>query len=148
MVEFSIRPAKQEDYSSIRDLIHAVHINPTGLDWRRFLVAMSPGNELIGCGQIKPHGDGSRELASIAVKQQARGQGVARTVIEELLVREPTRPLYLMCRARLESFYVRFGFQTIGREEMPHYFQQISRAEHIFNVKAQPMDRLLVMRLS
>ena len=146
MVDFAVRPAINEDFPAIRALIHAVHINPTGLDWRRFLVAVTPENELLGCGQIKLHGDGSRELASIAVREQARGQGVARKVIEELLVREPTRPLYLMCRARLRHLYVKFGFHTIGFDEMPPYFRRISRAERIFNSKAQPEDRLLVMR--
>jgi len=147
LVEFSIRKARKEDFPAIRKLIHSVQINPMGLDWRRFLVAFSAENEILGCGQIKPHGDGSIELASIAVQKHARGHGVARAVIEELLVREPIRPVYLMCRARLETLYVKFGFMAIGAAEMPHYFQQISRAERIFNRNAEPEDRLLVMRL-
>lgn len=147
MAEFTIRPAKQDDFAAIRALIHAVRINPTGLDWRRFLVAVTLKNELLGCGQIKPHGDGSCELASIAVKEQSRGQGVARAIIEELLVREPSRPVYLMCRARLELLYVKFGFCAISVGEMPPYFQRISRVERVFNSKAPPEDRLLVMRL-
>jgi len=147
MVDFMIRPAGHQEFSKIRALIHDVHINPTGLDWRRFLVAVSSDNTLLGCGQIKPHFDGSLELASIAVQEQARGQGIARAVIQELLVRELTRPLYLMCRARLELLYVKFGFCVIGQEEMPVYYQRISRAERIFNSKAQAGDRLMIMRL-
>jgi N-acetylglutamate synthase-like GNAT family acetyltransferase len=118
-----------------------------GLDWKRFLVAVSPEEELLGCGQIKPHPDGSLELASIAVRDRARGGGIARRIIEELLVKVPQRPLYLMCRARLESLYVKFGFQSIEFQEMPRYFKTISRAERIFNKNAEPMDRLRVMRL-
>ncbi len=147
MAEFTVRPAAREDAPAIRSLIHAVQINPTGLSWRRFLAAVTPQGELLGCGQIRLHSDGSRELASIAVREQARGQGVARAVIEALLAHEPERPLYLMCRARLKSLYVKFGFHTIGLEEMPPYFQRISRAERIFNSNAQPDDRLTVMRL-
>ncbi len=94
MADFIIRPALPEDFPSIRALIHVVKINPTGLDWHHFLVAVTPENKLLGCGQIKPHYDGSLELASIAVQEQARGQGVARAVIQELLLRETTRPLY------------------------------------------------------
>jgi ribosomal protein S18 acetylase RimI-like enzyme len=75
----------------------------------------------LGCGQIKPHSDGSRELASIAVQVQARGQGLARAVIVELLAREKTRPIYLMCRARLVPLYVIFGFHVIKLDEMPVY---------------------------
>jgi len=147
LVEFTVRPAAREDAPAIRSLIHAVQINPTGLDWRRFLVAVTPQGNLLGCGQIKLHSDGSRELASIAVQRQARGQGVARAVIEALLDLDPQRPLYLMCRARLKSLYVIFGFHVIGLEEMPPHFQRISRAERIFNSKAQPENRLTVMRL-
>jgi N-acetylglutamate synthase-like GNAT family acetyltransferase len=147
MVDFVVRSASRQEFPEIRALIHKVHINPTGLDWRRFLVAVSPDNTLLGCGQIKPHFDGSRELASIAVKEHVRGQGVARAVIQELLTRELMRPLYLMCRARLELLYVKFGFRAIDQDEMPGYFQRISRAERIFNSKARAEDRLTVMRL-
>jgi len=147
LAEFTVRPASREDFPTIRSLIHAVQINPIGLDWRRFLVAVAPQGNLLGCGQIKPHADGSREMASIAVQEQARNQGVARAVIEALLALEPERPLYLMCRARLKLFYVKFRFHSIELEEMPPFFRRISRAERIFNSKAQLDDRLLVMSL-
>ena len=147
MVDFVIRPATRQDFSEIRTLIHAVYINPTGLDWRRFLVAMTPENTFLGCGQIKPHSDGSLELASIAVQEDARGQGVARAIIQALLERETTRPLYLMCRASLELLYIKFGFHAIGPEDMPVYFKRISRAERIFNANARAEDRLMIMRI-
>jgi len=147
LASFKVRPATQKDFPAIRTLIHAVHINPLGLDWHHFLVAVTAEDELLGCGQIKLHSDGSRELASVAVQNQARCQGVARAVIEELLARERTRPLYLMCRARLEAFYAKFGFRAVGLEEMPPYFRRISRAERIFNASTLPEDRLSVMRL-
>jgi N-acetylglutamate synthase-like GNAT family acetyltransferase len=147
MFDFVIRSATRQDFPAIRALIHAVSINPTGLDWRHFLVAVTPDNTLLGCGQIKPHFDGSCELASIAVQERARGQGVARAVIQELLAHDTTRPLYLMCRARLEPLYVKFGFHAIGLEDMPVYFQRISRAERIFNSNAHPEDRLMIMQI-
>lgn len=147
MENFNLRPAAKADFPGIRRLIHAVNINPTGLDWRRFLVAVSAGGDLLGCGQIKAHGDGSIELASIAVQEFARGRGIARAVIEKLLTQEARRPVYLMCRARLEPLYEKFGFRTIGFEDMPRYFKSISRAERIFNQSADPMDRLRIMRL-
>jgi N-acetylglutamate synthase-like GNAT family acetyltransferase len=147
LAEFTVRPAVREDAPAIRSLIHAVQINPTGLSWRRFLVAVTTQGNLLGCGQIKLHNDGSREMASIAVQGHARNQGVARAVIDTLLAYESVRPLFLMCRARLNLLYVRFGFRAIGLEEMPPYFQRISRVERIINSKAHSDDRLLVMRL-
>ena len=40
--------------------------------------------EVIGCAQIKPHRDGSRELASLVVHPDYRGQGIARRMIQYL----------------------------------------------------------------
>jgi N-acetylglutamate synthase-like GNAT family acetyltransferase len=146
--DFTVRAATLKDSSAIRRLIQNVHINPTGLNWRHFLVAVTLEDGLIGCGQIKPHFDGSRELASIAVQEQARGHGVARAVIQELLARGTIRPLFLMCRARLESLYEKFGFVPIGPKEMPLYFRCISSLARILNSKARPENRLSVMKLS
>jgi Predicted acyltransferase len=147
LVDIIVRAALQEDFPAIRALIHAVQINPIGLDWRRFQVAMSPNGELLGCGQIKPHADGSKELASIAVQESERGNGIAREIILKLLTLEPDRPLYLMCRARLNSFYKKSGFKSVEIEDMPPYFKRIRRVERIFNSSSRVDDRLLVMRL-
>ncbi len=147
MAEYIIRPATREDARAIRVLINKVRINPMGLNWRRFLVAVNMTGVLIGCGQIKLHSDGSRELASIAVLEESRGQGVARSIIEELLAHEAQRPLYLTCRARLELFYNKFGFHAITPKEMPSYFLRIKQVESLFNSKALHENRLLVMRM-
>jgi N-acetylglutamate synthase-like GNAT family acetyltransferase len=147
LVKFVVRHATRDDIQDIRTLIHTVQINPTGLSWRRFLVAVSTEDTLLGCGQIKPHADGTREMASIAVQDKVRGQGLARAIIDALLKLDTERPLYLMCQAGLESFYNKFGFHDIELDEMPAYFQKIKRLEKIFNSKAPPQNRLLVMRL-
>lgn len=148
MDKILLRQATREDQAAIRRLIHDVQINPTGLKWNRFLVAVTPENKLVGCGQIKSHTDGSNELASIAVREHARGRGISRMIIEKLLAQDDRRPLYLMCRTRLGPLYEKFGFQAIDQDEMPLYFQRISRAERIFNKNARHEDRLLIMRLN
>lgn len=121
-----LRPAFESDAPTIRDLVHRVGINPMDLDWHHFIVAESTGNQFMGCGQLKQHKDGSFELASLAVQQDYRGQGVARAIIEYFLAHSP-RPLYLMCRPSLNSFYEKFGFRVIELEEMPPYFRRIRR---------------------
>jgi N-acetylglutamate synthase-like GNAT family acetyltransferase len=147
LAEITIRPARRADSAAIRALIFAVHINPTGLDWRRFLVAVDADGSLLGCGQVKPHGDGSRELASIAVQERVRGRGLARVLIEALVKREKQRPLYLMCRAHLQPLYAKFGFRPTGIEDMSPYFRRISRIERLLNSRSLPEDGLLIMRL-
>ena len=121
-----VRPAQEADFPAIKKLIHQVGINPIGLDWGRFILAVSEEGEMIGCGQVKPHGDGSLELASIAVQPAWRHQGIATALIEKLIEKE-NGPLYLTCRPELESFYARFGFRKLETEELPAYFRRIQR---------------------
>lgn len=147
MDKLLIRAAKKEEFQAIRDLIDEVQINPTGLAWQRFLVAVTTEGELVGCGQIKPHRDGSREVASIAVRPQFRGRGAARAVLEALLAKENRRPLYLMCRSQLEPFYNKFGFRAVHSNEMTPYFRRISRLFGLFRGGRSSEDRLSIMRL-
>jgi N-acetylglutamate synthase-like GNAT family acetyltransferase len=142
----TIRPAREAEASQIRDLIHLVGINPMGLDWKRFVVAVNDRDEMIGCGQLKPHGQEVLELASIAVYPEHQGKGVARAIIEYLLKNSP-RPLYLMCQSSLGPLYEKFGFRAIPYEEMPRYFQRISKLAGLVTTLAKREERLLIMKL-
>lgn len=128
MATFTLRPAQETDAAAIKNLIYSVGINPMGLDWKRFVVAVDEQNRVIGTGQIKPHSAKADllELASIAVVAEYRGQGIARAIIEHLL-QDSSRPLYLTCRSHLQPFYEKFGFRAIAFDEMPRYFQRISK---------------------
>jgi len=109
MSSYQLQAATLAQQDEIKALIRAARINPLGLDWRRFVVVPDGNGRVIGCGQIKPHRDGSWELASVVVAPTWRGQGVARAVIEHLLTGSP-RPLWLTCVSPLVPFYTRFGF--------------------------------------
>jgi N-acetylglutamate synthase-like GNAT family acetyltransferase len=141
-----VRPAYETEAAQIRDLIHLVGINPTGLDWKRFVVAVNERDEMIGCGQLKPHGGEILELASIAVYPEHQGKGIAGAIIEYLLKDSP-RPLYLMCESALGTLYEKFGFRAISYEEMPRYFQRISKLAGLVTTLARREERLLVMKL-
>jgi N-acetylglutamate synthase-like GNAT family acetyltransferase len=148
MTTFTLRPARESESRVIKDLIHLVGINPMGLDWKRFVVAVNDQENVIGVGQIKSYGADAEilELASIAVFPEYRGAGVARAIIEHLLKNSP-RPLYLTCISTLEPLYQKFGFQTISYDEMPRYFQRISKLANVMFTFAKREDRLLVMKL-
>jgi N-acetylglutamate synthase-like GNAT family acetyltransferase len=148
MNRYSLRPAQESDAVAIKKLIHEVGINPMNLDWRRFLVAVDEQGQVIASGQIKPHGGGVQELASIAVAPQHRGEGLARAIIEHLL-KEGPRPLYLTCRSRLEPFYQKFGFQALSYEEMPRFYQRLSKLAGLVGTIARmgEGDGLSVMKL-
>jgi N-acetylglutamate synthase-like GNAT family acetyltransferase len=142
---FELRPARKEDAAAIRKLIHQVGINPTALDWQRFILAVDDHDQMAGCVQVKPHGDGTRELASLAVQPGWRGQGVARRLIEHLLAHHPA-PLYLTCRSHLQPLYEKFGFQAVPQGELPPYFRRIARLAALFGKGLASPDGLRVMR--
>jgi N-acetylglutamate synthase-like GNAT family acetyltransferase len=139
-----IRKATSADARAIRDLIWRVGINPMSLDWRRFLVAVDEQDRVIGTGQIKPHGDGTRELASIAVQPEWQGQGIGRAVIERLLAENPL-PLYLTCQAQMEPYYAKFGFYTLRPADMPPYFRRIFHAAMFMKRFFHRMGEMRVM---
>ena len=116
------------------------------LDWRRFLLASSPDGKLAACAQVKPHSDGTLELASLAVRPEFRGKGLGRALIERLLAESP-RPLYLTCRSGLEPLYLKFGFHTLAYEDLPPYFRRIQKLASAMMGIFRDGETLLVMRL-
>jgi predicted N-acetyltransferase YhbS len=148
MSTYTLRPARETEDATIKSLIHLVGINPMGLDWKRFIVAVDAQDQIIATGQIKPHGAKAdvHELASIAVVPEYRGQGLARAIMEHLL-RESPRPLYLTCVSSLEPFYQKFGFYSIEYDDMPRYFQRLTKLAGLVYLLASRDEKLLVMKL-
>lgn len=143
-MDWQIRPATEDEAAAIQKLVRSSGINPTGLDWRRFLVAVSDEETLIGCGQIKPHADGSQELASIAVAPDWRRRGVGRALIEALLDQQDG-DLYLMCQSSLGPLYEKFGFSAIEEPQMPTYFRRISKLAGLLEHLRSRGESLLIM---
>jgi N-acetylglutamate synthase-like GNAT family acetyltransferase len=146
MTDYEIRSALESESAQIKDLINLVGINPTGLDWKRFVVVVTSIGRVVACGQVKPHGVDIRELASIAVHPDYRGLGLARAVIENLLSQHP-RPLYLMCMSHNGPMYEKFGFQTVAGSQLPRYFARIKRLFGVAEVFRKSGEELLVMKL-
>jgi N-acetylglutamate synthase-like GNAT family acetyltransferase len=103
-------------------------------------------DRLIGCGQIKTHGDKTRELASIAVRPERQGEGIGTAIITQLLT-ENEPPLYLTCRASMQPYYEKFGFRVLRPEEMPPYFRRINRLFSFFKKIARRSEDLRVMAI-
>jgi N-acetylglutamate synthase-like GNAT family acetyltransferase len=122
-----LRGAEAVDQDVITRMVTQARLNPMGLDWRRFILIEAQDGEVIACGQVKPHRDGSRELASLVVEEQWRGMGLGSAILSEFM-QDYEPPLYLMCRSTLVSYYTRFGFRELTPEmEQPPYFKRIRR---------------------
>jgi N-acetylglutamate synthase-like GNAT family acetyltransferase len=119
----TIRTATEADQLTIRRLIKEANLNRMSLDWPNFVVAEDCG-AIVGLGQVKAHGDGSRELASIAVVPANQGSGIGSEVIRTLLAREDG-VLHLTCRSQMQGYYERFGFRRLERSEFPAYFRRL-----------------------
>jgi N-acetylglutamate synthase-like GNAT family acetyltransferase len=124
-MSISIRPARAADQAAIKAIVYAARLNPRDLNWQRFLVAEEDG-QVVGVGQVKPHGDGSRELASLAVIPERQAQGIGGMLVSALLAREPGQ-VHLMCMDWLERYYQRFEFRRLGRADLPPSFRTIAR---------------------
>ena len=140
----TLRDATIEDQPAIRQIVRAANINPTGLDWPRFIVA-EDGGAIVGVGQVKPHRDGTRELASIAVLPARQGQGIGTAIIQDLVRREKAT-LHLTCRSRLQGYYERFGFRRLESRDYPPYFARmlpiLNTLGRFFRVQVIVMRRL------
>jgi amino-acid N-acetyltransferase len=140
-----LRRAERADAAGIRRLIQREHLNPMSLDWRHFTLAVDADGNWLGFAQIKLHGDGTRELASLVVVPAWRGRGLARALIRHFQA-QAGPPLYLTCRAALEPLYTRFGFRSLGDVELPPYFLKLRRITNIFFRLAGHDNGMRIMR--
>jgi len=118
-----LRAATADDQHTIRRFINTARLNPMHLDWPNFIVAeeigLSIGDvQIVGMGQIKPHPDGSRELASIAVLSTHQRLGLAALIIQTLLAHE-NGAVYLYCGDTMPAYYTRFSFVEVSASALP-----------------------------
>lgn len=145
-MKFNLRPATQSEKRKIRSLTYQSGRHPFGLNWHNFVVAVASSGEIIGCGQIRRHIDGSRELASIAVDPEYQNEGIGSALIEHLLNMAP-RPIFVTCRSDFEGYYSRFGFRSIGKDEMSPYHRRIHSLTNTFLFILRREEQMLIMRL-
>ncbi|MBP7691955.1 MAG: GNAT family N-acetyltransferase [Anaerolineales bacterium] len=144
------RPAAAADQAAITALIREAGINRMSLKWPNFLLAVDAvSGAVVATGQIKTHGDGSRELASIATRPAYQRRGIAGEIIRRLIAQDAAvsaAPLYLTCVSAMGPFYAPFGFRAVGPAEMPPYFRRLQRLVRVMYFFARPDGQLLVMR--
>jgi len=128
---------------ALSKLLSAVFFS--GVDWRKFVVAVSDDGALIGCCQVKLHKGGIREISTIAVDKAWRGKGIPTTGGEFMLANFP-RPLWGTCLSRLVPLYQKLGaVEVVDPERMPPYLRRRQRWFNAFLRLARRKQYLAVM---
>ncbi len=124
----------ETDQAAIRTLVHSERLNPHGLDWPNFMVAVI-GPALVGAVQLRRHLDGSRELGSLVVRKEARRRGIASRLINALLAGTNERMLLITVEA-FAARYERWGFRRIEPDAAPAASQAQYRIGSLVSVTA------------
>jgi N-acetylglutamate synthase-like GNAT family acetyltransferase len=128
-VQITVRRARQEDQSVISAMVRGARLNPSGLDWERFVVAERSGHT-VGVAQLRRYADGATELASLVVEPAARGHGIAMQLVDALLAGEQ-EPVYTLIDRRFVEHFTRWGFALIEASQLP---RSVSRGYRIGRV--------------
>lgn len=129
--KFTIRPAVQRERWLIIRRILREGLDPTKLDWRRFVVAEAEDATILGFAQMKDLGQGVQEFGSLVVESSVRGQGIGGALLH-FLVDGAITPVYLLCGERNVEYYRRFGFREMDEIEMPAPLRRKWRAGNFF----------------
>ena len=147
-IHYTMREGRSRDRKVIRRIITSRRLNPFGINWRRFLVAVDPRGRIVGIGQLKSHRHGSVELASIAVLRRYERKGVAREIIETL-IRRSGEGLWLSCLRKMREFYHQFGFYEVpAKYTAPSYYRMIAKVSSIATLFGGVNQQVIVMRIS
>jgi amino-acid N-acetyltransferase len=112
-----VRRAVALDQLAITQLVQGERLNPHGLGWANFVVAVM-GNTVVGAVQMRQHPEGSRELGSLVVSRAQRGHGIAGRLISALLARHPGT-VHVITRGANAAHYRRWGFAVIDTCDAP-----------------------------
>jgi amino-acid N-acetyltransferase len=119
----TVRPAGEADYPAVAALLQAAGLPTDGIarSLPNFLIARSgEGGRVLGAIGLEAYGS-TALLRSAVVDPAERGTGVGHALVRALLVHATAqgyRELYLLTTTA-EEFFPRFGFERIGREEVP-----------------------------
>jgi amino-acid N-acetyltransferase len=143
----TVRPARAWEQEAIRRLVLSERLNPTDLRWHNFIVAVDD-SVLVGAVQLRRHADGSRELGSLVVLPQVRGQGIAARLIDTLLA-DQRGQVHMITNGEHAERFRQWGFERIEPRRAPwhvrrnHLFGRLARVISFF--KGRPPVRLVIL---
>lgn len=101
----------------IDELIAAVDGDRADLGTEQFVVAKSEDARILGCGRLRPYPEFC-EIASMAVAEDVRANGIGRAIVSRLL-EQYSGTIYLICEDEVVEFFRRFEFELTPEAEMP-----------------------------
>jgi N-acetylglutamate synthase-like GNAT family acetyltransferase len=142
-----IRPATEQDQQAIRLLVRGERLNPTGLNWKNFLVAVTE-EDVVGAVQMRKHADGSLELGSLIVRRDMRSRGIGAQLIDALLAAE-SRPVWMITSAAFAGAYERWDFWPIEARSAPvkvrRNYRMGSLARIVSFFRRRPLRKLVIL---
>jgi amino-acid N-acetyltransferase len=127
-----LRSAASADAEAIHALIseHVAegHLLPRRLDEiaahaARFVVA-ADGDRIVGCADIAPLSAAVGEVRSLVIGEEARGLGIGRRLIDELVQRANGAGFGSLCAFTSEpGFFVQMGFSIVPHGWLPEKIQ-------------------------
>ena len=146
-----LRPATRADQPAITALVRRERLNPNGLDWPRFTVAVDEDGDIVGAVQLRRHADGSRELGSFVVAGDARGRGIGGRLIDVLLKRT-RNPVHMITASAHADHYRRWGFRPIEPRQAPRtvrFNYRMGRLARVLSfLRGEPSRHLVILERS
>ncbi|MCA8046484.1 arsenic resistance N-acetyltransferase ArsN2 [Burkholderia arboris] len=116
-----LRTAVVSDLASIEALLHASGLPTVGVTEHltHFIVASDAGN-VVACGGLEYHGNFAL-LRSISVASNARGNGLGKTIVSQLLTecRARSVPSVVLLTTTAADYFASLGFATVARQDVP-----------------------------
>lgn len=116
-MSWRVRAAQTGNLPAILELLSQVDGDRERPKAGQFVVAEDGAGAIIGSARLKPY-PGFVELASVAIAEGWRGQGVGREMVA-LLLENFQGQVYLMCEDNRVAFFGQFGFQPLPEAQMP-----------------------------
>jgi amino-acid N-acetyltransferase len=117
-----IEPATEHDLPQIPALLERLHLPPAGVDEHllpRMLVARE-GEQIVGTAALEMYADGAL-LRSVAVEPHRSGRQLGHQLTDAALQLAATlgANAVFLFTTTAERFFPKFGFEQIGRDQVP-----------------------------
>jgi amino-acid N-acetyltransferase len=115
----TVRAAQAADYAEVLTLLKQAGLPSDGVQesFAKFFVVRDAEDDLIGCVGAESHGDLAL-LRSLAVSEAARGRGLGRELVLEVLSAARSKQMreVVLLTTTAEKFFAGFfGFETVAR---------------------------------